>query len=108
MKIERLVRNSDGTYNGSIGAGHQLTAQESRKVREALSKGPLHIGEIAKQCDIPVTHPARFNELCRYIETHLQVHTRESEMVFARDDKGRNRFQGWRLSEHGKKLLEVS
>jgi hypothetical protein len=108
MKTQRLVRNLDGTYSGSIGGAQQLSAQETRKIREALSKGPKHISEIARECDISMTHPVRFNALCTYVETHLQIHTREAEMVFGADKKGRQTFQGWRLSEHGKKLLEVS
>jgi hypothetical protein len=108
MKTQRLVRNEDGSYSGSVGASMELDARTTRKIRETLAQGPVHISEIARRVDVSATEPVKFNALCRFVEVHLGGHTREAEMAFAPDRKGRQMFQGWQLTEHGKKLLEVS
>jgi hypothetical protein len=106
MKAKPLSRSSDGSYAGSIGSEQALSAEECRKVREALSKGPKYVTQVAQECDIPQTNPKRFNELCRYID-HLGQDTLEAEMVWV-DKRAGRKFIGWRLSEHGQKMLEVS
>jgi hypothetical protein len=106
MKTQPLTRNDDGTYNGAIGNEYQLTAQETRKVREVLSTGPVYVSAIADKCGIARTHPARFDALCKYID-HLGQHTLEAEMVWEEKRAGK-KFVGWRLSEHGQKMLEIS
>jgi hypothetical protein len=106
MKTQPLVRGEDGSYAGSIGGEYQLTAQEQRKIRESLAKGPKYVSQIAKECDIPVTHPARFNSVCAYV-THLGEHTLEAEMCWEQARAGQ-KFVGWRLSEHGQKMLDIS
>lgn len=66
----------------------------------------MYVSAIANQCNIERTHPARFAELSRYID-HLAQHTGEAEMIWQDTRTGR-KFIGWKLTEHGQKLLEVS
>jgi hypothetical protein len=105
-KTPPLERAGDGTYPGSIGGEYRLTAQETRKVRESLAGGPKYVSAIAKECDIPQTHPARFDALCKYID-HLGKNTLEAEMIWEEKRAGK-KFVGWKLTEHGQKILEVS
>ena len=106
MKTKPLSRSSDGSYAGSIGSEYQLTAKEQRKVREALSKGPKYVSQIAKECGVSVTDPKRFGVLCEYVD-HLGKNTQEAEMIFEQAKTGR-KFIGWQLTAHGEKLLEIS
>jgi hypothetical protein len=106
MKTQRLVRNSDGSYDGAIGGEHQLSAQEAHKIREALSKGPKYVSQLATEVGIPVTHPAKFNALCSYVN-YLGEQTGEAETAWVEGRSGK-KFAGWRLSEHGVKMLEIS
>jgi hypothetical protein len=106
MKTQKLVRNSDGSYDGAIGGEHQLSAEEARKIRESLSRGPKYVSQLATEVGIPLTHPAKFNALCSYVN-YLGEHSREAEMAWIEGRSGK-KFIGWRLSEHGMKMLEVS
>jgi len=106
MKTQPLKRNEDGTYTGAIGSEHQLTAQETRKVRESLNKGPIYVSAIADQCGVPRTHPARYDALCKFVD-YLGQTTQEAEMVWQDTRTGR-KFIGWQLTERGQKLLEIS
>lgn len=104
--MKRLVRNLDGSYNGAIGGEYTLTPQETRKVRESLSQGPKYVTQVALECNIERTNPARFDQLCKYID-HLGANTNEAEMIWQDTRIGR-KFVGWKLTEHGQKLLELS
>src|SRR5262249_22628538 len=104
--MKRLVRNSDGSYDGAIGGEYALTAQECRQVREVLATGPVYVSAIADKCSIPRTNPARFDALCKYID-HLGQHTQEAEMVWQEARAGK-KFVGRKLTKHGEDLLEIS
>jgi hypothetical protein len=106
MKTQPLKRNDDGSYTGAIAGEHALTAKEQRKVREVLSTGPMYVSAIADQCGISRTNPARFDLLCKFV-SYLGEHTQEAEMIFEQAKAGR-KFIGWKLTEHGQKMLEIS
>ena len=101
-----LKRTETGGYADAIGSEYQLTPKECRQVREVLAKGPIYVSALADQCGISRMSPTKFNELCRYV-SHLGEHTLEAEMVWKESRHGK-KFVGWRLSEHGQKLLEIS
>lgn len=107
QQTKPLQRNPDGSYPGAIGSEHQLTAEETRKVRESLSSGPKFVSGIARDVGISMTHPAKISALSRFID-YLENETREVEAVREDTRRGIKKFVGFRLSEHGKTLLEIS
>jgi hypothetical protein len=107
MKTPPLKRDEHGQYPGSIGGEHELSSQETRRIREVLSRGPKFVSQIASECDIPMTNPTRLNALCQYIN-HLDKNTREVEMIWQETRRGARKFVGWQLTEHGQKMLELS
>jgi hypothetical protein len=105
MKTKPLKRNDDGSYDGAIAGAHSLTPQEQRKVREVLSTGPVYVSALADQCGSR-TNPARFDSLCKFVN-YLGEHTKEAAMIWEEKRSGK-KFVGWKLTEHGQKLLEIS
>src|SRR5215469_876147 len=107
MKTPKLQKNELGQYPNSIGESMQLTPQQARKVREVLSEGPIHLSELADRAGVPRTNAAKFSALIHLVEVHLQNTTREAEMRFGKDSKGRERFAGWALTKLGERMLEI-
>jgi hypothetical protein len=103
MKTQRLTRNSDGSYSGSIGGELELDAQTTRKIRESLAKGPKHISAIAQEVGISMMHPGQVSALQMYLG-HLLEHTKEIEMSYSPTSKGK-RFEGWVFKRARQKTL---
>jgi hypothetical protein len=107
MKTPRLKKDEHGQYPGAISSEHQLSPTEQRKIRESLATGPKYVSAIASECGISMTNPVRVSALSTYI-TYLGTNTHEAEMIWEQTRSGQRKFTGWRLSELGQKMLELS
>jgi hypothetical protein len=71
-----------------------------------IATEPRYLNQIAKEVGIPMTNPAAVQVLSQYVE-HLKEHTQEAEMVWVEARAGK-KFIGFKLTEHGRKMLEIS
>ena len=105
MRTERLSRDENGQYAGSLASQGELSGEERSVIRRTLAKNeePLHLSQLAAMCGIAMTDPAKAQNFGRYIEQFL-VSAGEVEMAFGPGRQRRGQpvteiFRGWRATK---------
>ena len=101
-----LERSESGGYPGSIGQG--LSREERTAIRRVLveSKEPLHLSQIANKAGIAITNPHKQQNVAQFLQSYLCDTSREAQMHFEPDRRGKDVFKGFVTTDHGKEMVK--